>query len=465
VSLTPSLPSEAVYGLMRPVKELPFLTRALLRPRSLTREEVLAYQSRQLRRLVAHAYAEVPYYRELFDAHGVRPENVRGIADLPLIPVTTKSQLQRRSPADVVPRGIDPEKLRVTRTSGSTGEPAAIRRASVERLPARALRLAVLHDLGLRARDCVAILRSRPSGKSFGLKIFNRLGLYHRQHIDCLQPPERIAHAIEACRPDVVMGFPTVLWRVAQVVRRNGWARHAPRFILTYGEVLTAPMRHDIAEAFSSPVRQTYPSVELGTVAWECISEGTYHTADAGLIVEVLKDGRAALPGERGVLVGTALHRFAMPFIRYQLGDVVTRGEEPCRCGRPFGSIASIQGRMVDYFLLPGGRFVHAYEVVKVLVQDVAGWIRQYQLLQERPDHITLRIVPWTALSADQLATVHAAVGAILGGGVKLQVVVTSEIPLEASGKFRPSRSLVYSPYDGLEWSDSRVQPRESARV
>jgi phenylacetate-CoA ligase len=77
-------------------------------------------------------------------------------------------------------------------------------------------------------------------------------------------------------------------------------------------------------------------------MAWECRHSGDLHTCDDGVLIEVLVDGRPAEPGERGEVVVTNLHAYAMPFIRYRIGDVATR-EAPCGCGAPFAAIGEIR--------------------------------------------------------------------------------------------------------------------------
>jgi len=146
--------------------------------------------------------------------------------------------------------------------------------------------------------------------------------------------------------------------------------------------------------------------------------------------------------------VATNLHAYSMPFIRYRLGDLVTRGREACVCGRPFGTVAAVQGRMIDYFPLPDGRTLHPYQILGSFIRGADGWIRQYQLLQERLDRIVLRVVPMEAPSVDQLTRIQRSVLPLLGPGVEFQVSLVDDIPLEEGGKFRPSRSLVASDPD-----------------
>jgi phenylacetate-CoA ligase len=212
--------------------------------------------------------------------------------------------------------------------------------------------------------------------------------------------------------------------------------------------VLTAVMRRRLADAFAAPVRQTYASHEFPLLGWECPHTGDFHTSDDSVIVEVLRDGQPVAPGEQGEVVATNLHGYAMPFIRYRLGDLVTRGDERCACGQPFSGIGSIQGRMMDYFTLPGGRVLHPYDILSALVSGEDQWIRQYQLLQERTDRIVLRVSPAAGSVSEQVARMERSVTRLLGPEVHFQVQLLDEIPLEPSGKFRPARSLVHSEYD-----------------
>jgi phenylacetate-CoA ligase len=238
-----------------------------------------------------------------------------------------------------------------------------------------------------------------------------------------------------------------MLSRVAQIVGDEDPRVIHPRFIVVGAEVLTPSMRHQLTKAFASPVFNTYASQEFNLIAWECKETGEFHTCDDGMIVEVLKDGRPAAMGERGEVVGTNLHSFAMPFIRYRLGDIVTKGSATCPCGQPFSTIREVQGRMSDYFPLPQGRMIHPDEIIGIL-HSKAPWIREYQLLQEREDLTVLRVVPSVSPSPQELSLMQEPVTKLLGQGVEFRVVLVPEIQLEPSGKFRISRSLVKSVYD-----------------
>ena len=74
--------------------------RAAGRHRRTSRDEIMAWRDAWLRRLIAHAYDRVPYYRALFDRHGVEPRSIRTAADLARIPVSSKRDIRA---AGVIP--------------------------------------------------------------------------------------------------------------------------------------------------------------------------------------------------------------------------------------------------------------------------------------------------------------------------------------------------------------------------
>jgi phenylacetate-CoA ligase len=211
--------------------------------------------------------------------------------------------------------------------------------------------------------------------------------------------------------------------------------------VITGGEVLTSHMRHHIQEGFCVPVFDSYGSIEFNLLAWECQSTGEYHSCDDGMITEVLQDGVPVAEGERGDVVGTDLHSFAMPLIRYKLDDVVTKGLEVCRCGQPFSTIRSIQGRILDYFRLSDGRLVHPYEFP--LGREKFPWIREFQIIQHSVDRIVMKIAPFQTPSSDGLRALLEPMKKLLGHDVTFEIELVSDIPREASGKCRVYRSFV----------------------
>lgn len=427
---------------------------SMLRHPYVGRERLVAFQNKRLRRLIDHAYRHVPYYRRLFDRHGLKPEDIRSIEDLATVPITSRSDLQALPVEDVVAQAFNPGELITRSSSGSSGRPFMVRRTWLEERLHGAFRLRALRSLGLRASDKISYVRGVWSPQQQDHQIIQRIlaifGIVPQRVVNALQPPADIVQGLQKFKPAVVLGYPSVLARIAQTVSREALRSLRLRFVGTGGEVLTPLMRQQIQSGFSVPVYDTYGSIEFNLLGWECQETGEYHLCDDSLITEILREGVSVAEGERGEVVGTDLHSFGMPLIRYQLGDVVTKGSQSCQCGQPFSTVRSIQGRMIDYFVLPGNRVVHPYEfgVIKI------PWIQEFQVTQETLDFIVMKVIPFHRPSPQEMASLIQPVVKLLGPAVQFQVDLVSEIPMDTNGKFRVYRSRIRSPRDRLVWHD-----------
>ena len=419
------------------------------------RDEIIASRSRRLRRLIEHAYNNVPYYRAMFKREGITPQDIRTEDDLRYIPVTTKKDMQALPVNDIVSRGIKIEDLIIRKTSGSTGEASIVRRTWLEERILQGFRWRSLAFLGWTMRDRVVNvglpLKPQRSDSQVPARFIQFLGFYRNRRINCLQSFEKIILELEEYRPNVIAGYPGVLSKLAQTIESRGQIKCTPRFIATGGETLTRTMRDQISHAFGAPVYNLYGSHEFNLIGWECKETGELHTCDDNLLLEVQRDGNTVDEGERGEVVGTSLHSFAMPFIRYRLGDVVTRGSKVCRCGLPFSTIRAVLGRMLDYFRLPGGRIVHSYEITTGVKRQVPGLIRHHQIVQERSDKIVMKIVPFNKIEENIIISLEQSVKEKLGREIEFRIIQVDGIDLELNGKFRVSHSMVESDYDGIK--------------
>jgi phenylacetate-CoA ligase len=420
---------------------------ALVQAHNWTREELLAYQARRLRALVRHASKNVPYYRRLFQQAGLRPEDIRSPGDLHRIPVTSRQDLQALPPEDLVAEGIDPGKLIVHYTSGTSGEPLVIRCTFFEEYLLRAFLLREQLSLGLRPTDRRAYLslggkRSRAPGCEESPQSDFRPWLARREDVYCLQSAEQILAELSAIQPDVLRSYSSSLAWIAEQMTEADRARIRPRLLFSGAETFPLEVRKKVSLAFNAPVFDSYSSREFNLLAMECPRGGCYHVAEWSVVVEVMRDGRPAGAGEQGEVVATALHSYAMPFIRYRLNDLVTLGDKPCGCGAPVATIKSILGRTVEEFTLPDGRRIHPYVLLRPLLAS-APWLRRYQIVQDRADHILIRLISKTDPGAEAISATARAVAAAMDDSLRVDVEMVEDIPAEPNGKHRPYYSLV----------------------
>jgi phenylacetate-CoA ligase len=184
---------------------------------------------------------------------------------------------------------------------------------------------------------------------------------------------------------------------------------------------------------------------ECNIVAWECRETGLYHVCDDNIVADVVHDGKPVREGDGGELVITALHSYAMPFIRYRMGDMVVKGPETCPCGWPFSTFREIKGRIRDYFQMPDGRSVHPLEIVLPVIVSNAPWLNQFQMTQETGARFSLRVSVLRQPTSRELETLREIVINRIGPEGDFRIEVVDHIPFEASGKFKDCRSFLQS--------------------
>lgn len=395
----------------------------------LSPDELAPLQARKLRALLEHAYRNVPFYRRRFDESGLRPEDIRTPADLVRLPYVTRQDLASRPVEDVTAANMDLARCRKTWTSGSLGMPLTIYQRRRDRLA---------HDLvwsrarianGQRLRDRVVVLRE--PGREEPPRWFQRLGLWRKIHVTCLDDADvSQLDRLVALQPDVLVAYPSGLKLLARIMEREG-RRVRPRRLFTTSELLTECDRREIENAFGVPVRDFYGAHETGLIAWQCPEEGNYHINTDSVLVEWEWDGKPVAPGHRGRIVCTVLDSFAMPFIRYVIGDVGVARAEECPCGRGLPLMRMVEGREADFVVLPDGGLLSPDALCGV-IGAIAG-VRQFQVVQNADRSIEARV------QGDEAArpVVAAALEKVLGARVSVTVSLSGAPIWTGLGKYR----------------------------
>ena len=413
----------------------------LMRSQWLSPSEIEAIQRKKLKALVRHAYEKVDYYRELFDSAGVRPGEINDPQDLARIPITTKKQLQAMPIERITARGIRLDECLKTKTSGSTGIPLDILIGPKDSRFRGAVFNRLFFANGYRLRDkAVAVTNLVVKRKPHW---YETLGIRRGGFVNVLHGiDEQIDHLREA-RPDLLRGLTGSLRVIAEAVRERGINGIRPRVILTGGEVLTEETRQVLQDVFGARVIDSYNSWEFGNIAWECGHHAGYHINADGLIVEAMKEGRRALPGEQGELLITALNGYAMPLIRYRIGDMGVLSDRRCPCGRGLPLLERVEGRTDDLIRVPDGRIVSPFVITNTL-RYIPG-IGQFKLTQDRSDAFEILLVRGKGFSPETVETAREELRKLLGEGVLLHIQLVDHIPPDPSEKIRAVISRVRS--------------------
>lgn len=320
-------------------------------------ELVRSRQFRQIRVLAAHALAHVPHYRDALRATGLdRIEQLDADAFLRW-PILRKSEVRPRESllvADRLPAAHG--RITHTHTSGSTGEPTRVAHTDVTRFFSDAM---AIYDHLLHRRDLAAtygvIKSSVARGRQPGWGSINALfrtgpGLHQSSSLDV---DAQLDWLLEE-RPDYLQSYSSNLLALVERSVETGRIPRSVRQLIGYGDQPPAGLAGAARDAWGAAFVSTYSSMELGPMASQCPEHGHYLVHAPVLYVEVLRDdGSPCAAGETGRVVATSLHNFAMPLLRYEIGDYAEAGP-PCG-GWP--TLRRIVGRFRNMLRDPvGGR-------------------------------------------------------------------------------------------------------------
>lgn len=402
-------------------------------------EEVRADQLRRLQAIVRQAYEHTPFYAERFREAGIVPEEIRTLEDLARLPILTKDDIRahrERMLADNVPR----EKLVPKKTSGSTGVSLDLLVDEESQQWKRAC--AVRHDqwTGWRLGEKVGAVWGNPEYKKSWRGYVRNFLLERFTYLDTLKMDEgameRFYRQIRRRRPTLLFGHAHSLYLFARYLKKTGRDDIRPK-----GIVSTAMMLHDferqvIEAVFGCPVTNRYGCEEVSLIACECRAHKGLHLNMDTLVVEFIRDGRAALPGEPGAIVVTDLTNRAMPFIRYKVGDVGVPSERVCSCGCTYPLIEGIEGRIADYVVTPDGDYISGISLTENFAMCLTG-VKQLQIVQEKIDHLLFRLVRGEDFHEGVVPRIAELVRMRFGTKMNHAVEFVETIPQEASGKYR----------------------------
>lgn len=400
-------------------------------------ERLTELQFRQLDILARHAFATVPYYRQRWQGiyeprSALTPELFRRL------PVLGRGVLQQqfdalRSAAPLPAHGDVAE----TRTSGSTGAPVRVLRTSLSQLVWQGvmLREQLWHGRDLGGK--IAVIRRNVAAAEvagWGDVIASLTTAGRAVLLSVGTETAAQLTWLEAQQPDYLLTYPSNVGELTRLALARGTRLHRLREILTIGEVVTPELRALCRQVWNVPVADAYSAEEVGYMALQCPDHEHYHVQSEAVLVEVLdRSGRACAPGETGLVVVTPLHAFAMPLVRYVVGDYATAGL-PCPCGRGLPVLARIMGRTRGTLVLRNGERYWPFFGSRGLAELAP--IRQHQFVQKSYEVIEARLVTSRALTADEEAAVARHVQSRLPAPFEIRFAYVRDIPRAHGSKF-----------------------------
>ena len=405
-----------------------------------SREKIKTLQDERLVAQIKHVYANVPYYRNLMDEKGVKPEDIKSTDDLCKLPFITKNDLRDAYPYGMlaVPKS---ECVRIQSTSGTTGR--------------RVAAFYTKNDIDLWY-DCCARAITAAGGTNedvcqvcYGYGLFTGgPGLDGGSHkVGCLTLPmssgntERQIQFMVDFQSTIICCTPSYAAYIAETLKEMGYT--ADDINLKAGifgaEPWTQEMRRDIEKALGIKAYDIYGLTEISGpgVSFECCDQTGMHINEDHFIAEIINpDTGEVLPeGEVGELVFTCITKEAFPMIRYRTRDICRLTREKCSCGRTLVKMSKPMGRSDDMLIIRGVN-VFPSQIETVLLEQ--GYTPNYQIVVDRvnnTDTLDINVELSAEMFSDKVKDIAekekslaVAIKAMLGINPKVHIVAPKTI-------------------------------------
>ena len=352
-------------------------------------EEIKKLQSEKLVKQVKHVYENVTYYRDLMDKKGVKPEDIKGIEDLHLLPFLTKNDLREAYPYGLLGKPLK-DCVRIQSTSGTTGK--------------RVVAFYTQHDIDLW-EDCCARAIVAAGGTdedvcqvAYGYGLFTGgPGLNGGSHkVGCLTLPmssgntERQVQFITDLSATILCCTPSYAAYIGEYIKEIGLKPEdlSLKAGIFGAEAWTEEMRRGIEKALGIKAYDIYGLTETSGpgVSFECEEQTGMHINEDHFLAETIDpETEEVLPeGSKGELVFTSLDKEAFPLLRYRTRDICILKREKCSCGRTFIKMCKPMGRSDDMLIIRGVN-VFPSQIETVLLNE--GYQPNYQIIVDRKNN------------------------------------------------------------------------------
>ncbi|MGH7726573.1 MAG: phenylacetate--CoA ligase family protein [Candidatus Eiseniibacteriota bacterium] len=417
-----------------------FLARSEREPASV----LVAAQDARVRELVRYAYERVPYYRRVFDERGIRPEHIRGVADLKLLPLLDRELLYRHE-EELLADGVPARSRERVSTGGTTGTPLRLWIDRGRSAKEWAFMTFQWGRVGYQPGSKRAVLRGAAlSG-----------GRLHEWHplLDELvlstfalssDTLPRYLVLLERHRPEFLHAYPSSAEALGRLLLGVPEGRR-PRFraLLLGSENLYPAQRAFLERTFGCPVFAWYGHSEKCLLGGGCERSNDYHLFPEYGVLEVVDErGEPVPPGGTGTIVGTGFLNSVMPFLRYATDDRGTLAEGSCPCGRAYPRLTAIEGRFSAERLFGERGETFSFTAINTH-SEVFDRVLRFRIRQERAGEAHVLVVPRDGFGESDRAAIAAEYGRRAAGSVRFSVDVVPDLPLTGRGKFKVIEQLI----------------------
>jgi phenylacetate-CoA ligase len=409
--------------------------------------ELDAYRAPLVLKLLAHARQHAEYYKNKHEF------DVRSADDIgkawSSIPILTRAEAvanRDRLFSSWIPPEAGP--THDGRTSGSTGMPLRYRVTAAQDAANVALTERMFRWWRVDGKKSYAQISQPPAPEMRSPRGMTTRGWHSARPDGGLK--RFLSHEFDidaqldwllACKPAYLASFSGIIRELAVTAKRRGVALKLD-LVFSSAAPVDTEVRDLCRSAFGAEIADTYGSQETGHIAAQCPDCGEYHASADASVVEVLRDdGSPAAPGEIGRVIVTPLYGYAMPLVRYDLGDFAEVGAAEPACERRLPALRRIMGRYRNLFRFRDGTTI--WPVATLFRLNDFLTLKQFQIVQVDFDRIEIKYVPDGTPGPVDLAALTQQVRTVLKRPVDVTLRPVDKIERAVTGKYEDCVSLV----------------------
>lgn len=380
---------------------------------TMPRDRLKALQSERLANQVKRMYEKVELFRKRMDEKGLKPEDIKSVDDLHLLPFSYKNDLREYYPYGLFAEPLD-KIVRVHASSGTTGKQIVVGYTRND--------LDTWSDCIARMLTAVGADSSSFIQISFGYGLFTGgIGAHNgAEKIGATVIPistgntRRQIQTMIDFKTSLLFCTPSYAMYLAEAIEEMGVRDQLSLKAGIFGaEPWTEDMRNAIEDKLNIKAYDIYGLSEImgPGVACECEEKCGMHVWEDMFIPEIIDpDTEEVLPyGEQGELVFTTLIKEGFPLIRYRTRDICSLNAEPCSCGRTHIRMNKPSGRSDDMMIIRGVN-VFPSQIEEVLLKVNSGITPNYQIIVDRvnnTDTLDVNVEMSESMFADDVKSIE----------------------------------------------------------
>ena len=401
--------------------------------------ELEKLQLKKLKKLLQHVNDNVPFYHRIFKKLNFKPEYVKSVNDLNKLPILTK-EIVNKNFNELYARNYPNEKFILSSTGGSTAAPMKFYIDKKWEACNMAAAYRSWSWAGYKLGDKMAYLWSAPQD----LQVSSYTDIVRNYFLKTIildafnlteENMNKYIKILTRFKPKIINTYASVIFTFSEYIKKMGIDTIKPTAILTTSDMLYDYKRKTIEQAFNCEVFDYYSGRDTTLQAAECQEHFGYHLSIENAVVEFMKENEHVALGETGNLIITDLCNYAMPFIRYEIGDLGTPSDERCPCGRNLPIMKSLQGRTYDYILTSDGRLLAGIFFHHILVHNEIQGIKEFQIVQKTKDKIIVFIVKNEKENTEDINRFISLIKNNVGEKVEVELKYVSSIKRTPTGK------------------------------